>query len=163
MKFLLLNRHANSPWKGQSVSDHDRELDEVGFDEADLMGKRLLDKGVSFDSMVTSSALRALTTCQLIASNIKFDIERIDINKNIYGANCEDLMKIIRKTDDSIDSLAIFGHNPTLHILSESIYGQAISSFPPCSMIYIRFDSINWDSCFDCDKKTIFFDYPSNV
>ena len=71
MKFLLLNRHANSPWKGQSVSDHDRELDEAGFNEADLMGKRLLDKGVSFDSMVTSSAL----SCLLYTSPSPRDVE----------------------------------------------------------------------------------------
>jgi len=163
MKFLLLNRHANSPWKGQSVSDHDRQLDETGFNEANIMGKRLLDKNISFDSMLASSALRALTTCQSIASNIKFNIERICIDKNIYGANCEDLMQIIRKTDNSIESLAVFGHNPTLHLLSEYIYGKAINSFPPCSMIYIRFDSVDWESCFNGNKKILFFDYPGNV
>ncbi len=163
MKYLLLNRHAKSPWKNIHVSDHDRELNEKGFSDSTMMGKRLLDKKIKFDAMISSSALRALSTCQLIALEIGFNIEDIDVNKDIYGANHQELKKIISKTDNKIKNLAIFGHNPTLHVLSEKLYGKVIERFPSCSMIFVEFKTNDWSDCFNSNREVVFFDYPGNV
>ena len=163
MKYLLINRHAKSPWKNLNVSDHDRELDETGFSDALMMGKRLFDKSISFDLMLTSSATRALTTCQLIASEIKYPLENIKVDSSIYGSGIEDIQKIICAIDsDSVESLAIFGHNPTFHILSEKVSGQVIQKFPTCGMMYIQFDTHKWSNCFNSNVETIFFDFPKN-
>ena len=162
MKYLLLNRHAKSPCGTLNVSDHDRELSEQGFLEARSMGQRFAVKGVKFDAMITSSALRALATCQSIALELNFNIENIKIDKNIYGATKEVLKKIISKADNKIDRLAIFGHNPTFHMLSEEIYGKTISSFPPCAAIFVKFETSQWKDCFKCDREVLFFDWPEN-
>ena len=162
MKYLLLNRHAKSPWGNLNVSDHDRELSKQGFLEAKRMGERFLIRRMKFDSMITSSALRALTTCQSIALELNFNIENIKIDKNIYGATDQQLKRIICKIDNNINRLAIFGHNPTLHMLSEDIYGKVIESFPTCAAIFVKFETNQWGDCFKCDREVIFFDWPEN-
>ena len=163
MKRLLLARHANSPWKDANIPDHDRGLDDRGLKEASTMSKKLIDREAYFDSMLTSSALRAVTTCQVIASDLGFNMDNIEINKNMYGANCEELKQIIVQTDNRLGSLALFGHNPTFHTLSEFLYREAILKFPTCAMLYVIFFTKSWQNCFDSDRKVLFFDYPKNI
>jgi len=162
LKYLLVNRHAKSSWLNFNVSDHDRELNDKGFKDASDMGNRLSQKNISFDLMLTSSATRALTTCQLIALEIDYPIEKIEINSAIYGSEVEELKNIIKNTDDSVKSLAIFGHNPTFQALSEELYEKGIVKFSECSMLYILFEAQSWNQCFNADKKILFFDFPES-
>ena len=81
MKYLLINRHAKSPWNNLNVSDHDRELSEKGVSDALEMGGRLVKREVSFDLMISSTAIRALTTSQLIASRLNYPLYKIVENK----------------------------------------------------------------------------------
>ena len=160
MKYLLINRHAKSPWNNLSVSDHDRELNKKGVSDALEMGRRLVEKDMSFDLMISSTAIRALTTCQLIASKLNYPLDKIDQNKSIYGADLDCLKKIVEKLKEEVDSVAIFGHNPTLHLLAEYLSENTIERFPTCSMLYVVFDSEDWSSCFESSYEVLFFDYP---
>ena len=162
MKYLLINRHAKSPWNNFNISDHDRELNSQGVNDALSMGKRLLAKGISFNLIITSSAIRALTTSQLIASEINYPLDKIRVEKGIYGANNDDLKDIIHEIDNDVDSLAMFGHNPALHMLSEDLMEEKINKFPTCSMAYFEFKTDNWKEINNCDRKILFFDYPNN-
>ena len=112
--------------------------------------------------MLASSAIRALTTCQLIASEVNYPLYEICIKNDIYSSNSSSLKDIISKTDDSINSLAVFGHNPTLHILSEELMSGKIDKFPTCSMTYFKLKTDRWLNLIDCDRKMLFFDYPKN-
>ena len=163
MKYLLINRHAESPWSNFNVSDHGRELSDNGFKEASCMGKRLFKKNISFDLMLASSATRALTTCQLIALEIKYPIENIRIDNAIYGADVESLKSIIQSTPNNIESLAVFGHNPTFHEISNELHEENILRFSPCSMLYVSFSTDDWKECFKVPGKSIFFDFPQKV
>ena len=58
MKTLLILRHAKSKPKDPDISDYDRELDELGKDDALRMGKLLRNKGLVPDFIISSSALR---------------------------------------------------------------------------------------------------------
>ncbi len=146
------------------MNDHDRPLDQVGFNDSSVMGKRLCEKQISFDLMLSSTATRALTTCQLIAAEIGYSLEDISTNKDIYGASVEVLKDIITKTDsDKVESLSVFGHNPTLHMLAEELLNEKINRFPACSMVYVEFDTDRWLNAFNSHKKVIFFDSPENM
>ena len=162
MKYLLINRHAKSPWNNFNISDHDRELNSQGVNDALSMGKRLLAKGISFNLIVTSSATRALTTSQLIASEINYPLDEIRVEKGIYGANSDDLKDMIHEIDNDVDSLAMFGHNPALHMLSEDLMGEKIRKFPTCSMSYFELKTDDWKKINKCDSKMLFFDHPNN-
>ena len=146
------------------MNDHDRPLNEIGFQDSSMMGKRLHEKQISFDLMLTSTAIRALTTCQLIAAEIGYSLENILTNKDIYGANVELLKEIISSTDsDKVESLSVFGHNPTLHILAEELSKGKVDKFPPCSMVYIKFDTDRWLNVFNSNQEVVFFDSPQSI
>ena len=161
MKYLLLNRHAKSSWQSSHALDHDRELDPVGVSDATMMGKRLYEKGISFDLMLTSTAIRAITTCHLMASEIGYSVEDIQLDRNIYGADINTLKDIISSTnDEKVESLAVFGHNPTFHSLAIEILSEEINKFHACGMLYVQFNTDRWSNCFNSDKEVIFYDSP---
>ena len=67
MKQLLLVRHAKSSWANIDQDDFNRPLNERGHVDAPMMARRLLARGLSIDLIVSSTALRALTTAEYFA------------------------------------------------------------------------------------------------
>ena len=142
MKSVTIIRHAKSSWG--SATDFERPLDERGFDDAKLMGDALADKKINFDVSTSSSANRAITTAKIIAGQIKFKNEIIK-EKYIYGASSNELFHMITKLNNNINSIAVVGHNPTLHILSENLSNEKFVEFPTCSIVHISFAVDSWD------------------
>lgn len=72
MKTLLILHHAKSSLKDSSVPDHDRPLDELAKQVALLIGKLLRDRGLIPDFIMSSTALRAKTTTDLVVEGCKY-------------------------------------------------------------------------------------------
>ena len=66
---LTLIRHAKSSWDNSALSDFERPLNKRGIKNAPLMGKIIKKRGLVFDQIIASPALRAITTARLIAEN----------------------------------------------------------------------------------------------
>ena len=66
MKTLLIMRHAKSSWNELNIPDHDRPLNRRGKHDAPLMGKLLRDQKITLDLIISSTAVRAETTANLI-------------------------------------------------------------------------------------------------
>ena len=64
MKTLIIVRHAKSSWDDPDISDFNRPLNERGKKDAPRMAKRLKEKDLAFNTVVSSPAVRALTTCE---------------------------------------------------------------------------------------------------
>ena len=112
MKKLYIARHAKSDWGQQGYSDFDRPLNAKGFSDAEAMAKYLSSLNIKVDSIVSSSAKRALTTAKFYADKIitAGDLVEMDV---IYEAEERDMLQIINQTSDDFDSLMLVGHNPT--------------------------------------------------
>lgn len=67
MKKVYLIRHAKSSWKDFSLDDFERPLNKRGKSDAPLMGAKLHDKKVVPDTILSSPAVRAKTTAEIIA------------------------------------------------------------------------------------------------
>ena len=70
MKRIYFIRHAKSSWKDMDLADHDRPLNARGERDAPAMAAALAQRGVSPDGIITSSALRAVTTARLLAGGL---------------------------------------------------------------------------------------------
>ncbi len=66
-RILFLVRHAKSSWKDLSLADHDRPLNKRGYKNGPRMGKRLAKLPHRPEIIITSSAVRALTTAEILA------------------------------------------------------------------------------------------------
>ena len=84
MKTLLLIRHAKSSWDDPALPDKDRPLNDRGRRDAPKMGKRLAKRGVKPDLILSSPALRALRTAEIIAKMLDYQRRDIVLNERLY-------------------------------------------------------------------------------
>ena len=87
MKTLYLVRHAKSSRHDPSLSDRDRPLDERGKQDAPKMGQRLAKRDVRPDLLLSSPAVRALTTAQLIAEEVGYKRKDIVVDDRLYASS----------------------------------------------------------------------------
>ena len=112
MKLLVLIRHAKSSWDDPQVDDHDRPLNERGLRNAPEMGKRLRDWRVYLDALISSTAVRAQQTAEIIANSIDWPIQRISFDSNLYHASATELQNYVGSLSNDFSNVALFGHNP---------------------------------------------------
>ena len=143
MKTLFLVRHAKASRDDVSLSDRQRPLNERGLDDAAAMGKRLARHRVRPDLMLSSPAVRALKTAQLIAAEIGYPRKHILVDDQLYAARLEDLLSVIHGTDTKIDRLMLFGHNPEFSELASRLAGQPVD-LPTCAVAEFTYDGGSW-------------------
>ena len=101
MKTLLIMRHAKSSWKEQDLPDHDRPLNKRGKNDAPRMGKLLKDEDLVPDLIMSSTAVRAKKTAELVAKACKYK-GKIVLNHSLYGAEPAAYLKILEGLSDSL-------------------------------------------------------------
>tara|TARA_Y100000590_G_scaffold194149_1_gene220626 strand:+ start:3716 stop:4459 length:744 start_codon:yes stop_codon:yes gene_type:complete len=92
MKKIILLRHGESQWnlENRFTGWTDINLTKNGINEAKLSGKKIIQEGVSINSIHTSLLLRANHTANIVADIIEFDKKNIKydwrLNERHYGA-----------------------------------------------------------------------------
>ncbi|MCB1234427.1 MAG: histidine phosphatase family protein, partial [Verrucomicrobiae bacterium] len=84
MKELILIRHAKSDWGDASLDDHERSLNDRGLRDAPRVGEELARRGAKPDVILTSTAVRALTTARAVAGKLDFPAGRIAAMGELY-------------------------------------------------------------------------------
>ncbi|MEO5675048.1 MAG: histidine phosphatase family protein [Chitinophagales bacterium] len=160
MKQLFLVRHAKSSWKDASLDDHDRPLGKRGKRDAPFMAKILLDKKIKVDQIVSSTALRALSTAKEFAKKLDIKKGKIVTVAELYGAELNKLLDYIKSTDDSYNSLMLFGHNPEITALTNYLTEANIDNIPTCGIAAVDFEITHWSGIGAAEGKLRFFEYP---
>ena len=111
MKRISLIRHAKSDWNNQH-SDYYRPLNKRGTNDAPVMGKRLFAFYGKPDLIISSGAVRALTTAEFFATNCNYPTKNIKVNDNLYLASSRKIVEIIQSIDDKFSNVWLFSHNP---------------------------------------------------
>jgi phosphohistidine phosphatase len=161
-KELLLVRHAKSIWDDPYLDDHDRQLNERGFRNAPDMGKRLQGTDIRPEVWISSTALRAITTAEILAEQVGFPKDQIQRSRDLYHASATDLQEFIARLDDQIDSIALFGHNPGMTSLVANLYGLTIDNIPTCGVVHLQFREANWKAASSALPARVTFDFPKN-
>jgi len=143
MKTLYLNRHAKSSWKDSSLRDFDRPLNKRGRINADFLSVKFAQNhGV--DKILSSPAVRALTTAITFAKALGIEEDEVSQNKDIYGASIEEMMAIINGIEDENDTVMLFGHNPTFELLAAELDHNFNQAMVTCARVKIEFDFDSW-------------------
>ena len=161
-KELLLVRHAKSSWDDPYLDDHDRPLNERGLQNAPEMGKRLQGLSIRPEVWISSTALRAITTAEIIAEQVGFPQDQIQRTKDLYHASATELQEIISELDDQIDSVVFFGHNPGVTSLVANLYGLPIDNVPTCGVVHLQFNENTWSAVSSAPPARAYFDFPKN-
>ncbi|MES3019422.1 MAG: histidine phosphatase family protein [Bacteroidota bacterium] len=161
-KKLLLVRHAKSDWDNIKLSDFDRPLNSRGEKNAPEMAKRLLKKSIKPEQIVSSPAVRAITTARYFAKEL--GLEKSDIVKEpeIYEALTSTLMDVINELDNAYSFTALFGHNPGITSLVSNLCNEDLHNVPTCGMVLIEFPFEDWAMVSAGTGSLVFYDYPKN-
>jgi phosphohistidine phosphatase len=160
MKTLILIRHAKSDWSTAGQNDYDRPLNARGKTDAPNMGKRLIQHQLRPDLIVSSPALRAGTTAQLIARSISYPVNAITFDKGLYLCDIPYFETVIFGIDNTINTLAIVSHNNGLTDFVNSINNFKTENVPTCGIVAFDIHTDRWEDFPSAPKNLRFFEYP---
>ncbi len=160
MKYLYLIRHAKSSWADPGLNDFERPLNKRGKRDAPFMGKQIAGYDKRPEILISSPAKRALKTARLIGAECGFRKNQIIIKKSLYTFSFEPIVEVVRRTEDSINTLALVGHNHGLTECAELLSSTTLDNVPTCGIVLIQFPLPSWNLV-DTGKGTlVIFDYP---
>lgn len=161
---LYMIRHAKSSWEDPYQADFDRPLNKRGKQDAPRMGKRLKEREIHADLMLSSPAERALSTCKIIAEVIGYKQEKISTDRKLFHANDDQILSLIHKLNDKHDKVMIFAHNPGLTDFVNRLGGEsvAIDNFPTCGVVAFKLPVESWKELGWEKGEMEFYDYPKS-
>lgn len=162
MKSLYLMRHAKSSWSFDDLSDKQRPLNDRGRDDAPLMGQALAKRNTKLDLLVSSPAVRALSTAALVAHELEYPAEKIEVAETIYEATVPDLLAVVRQLPDAADSVLLVGHNNTLTDFANLLSPSEIPEMPTAAIVCLKFSTDQWTQADRANAEYYFFDKPKN-
>lgn len=142
---LVVIRHTKSSWNDFSLADFDRPLKKDRIDDAKKMGDKLKELGLHPDLIICSPALRTKQTAEHICDKLKYDYNKIRFDKSIYESTEEEIMQAIQVTDETVRTLVLIGHNPSLTHFVNNFLRQKINELPTTGVVWLEFDSLNWE------------------
>ncbi len=160
MKKLFIIRHGKSSWDIEDISDFDRPLRASGIHAAHFMGRKLADKGLRFDKVISSPAIRALHTACIFSTEQGISHQQISIEPAFYESRVDVVMNTLVEVSDSIYSLAIVGHNPVWTNLANYLMDSYIENIPTAGIICMDANIETWKDLRNLNHQLSFFDYP---
>jgi phosphohistidine phosphatase len=143
MRTLLVMRHAKSDWGASFSSDHERPLARRGVKAAKKMGRFLTEIGVIPDLVLSSTAVRAMSTAELAAEAGEWGCEII-ARRDLYASAPERVLDAIGEIDDGIDRLLIAGHEPTWSTVVTWLIGGGRVRMPTAAVACLDLAHGNW-------------------
>jgi phosphohistidine phosphatase len=145
VKYLFLLRHAKAISGELSSPDCDRPLSDRGFKDAQQLAAKLVKKNIDFDVFMTSHAIRAITTAQIIANVLGRKQKHIAVEKLIYEGNAAEILQMISFTPKKIDSILLVGHNPSISEIAFRVSREPML-MSTSSLIELSIDIKRWDN-----------------
>ena len=156
MKTIYLVRHAKSPKDEKGIKDWERPLTVAGIKKAQDIAQKLYRKKIEPGRMLSSHAFRALNTALIFAINMRYPVAALEISSSLYEKKASDIMDMLKTQNDSVSSVMIFGHNPSISNLSNLLTGKKGEDLPTSAVIAIRFTTEKWSELEKSKGKILF-------
>lgn len=124
-KIIYLARHAKSSWDSDAPSDFERPLSARGERDAKHMGEALNRLGWRPRKIIASPALRAKQTCLIYCEALSIPPESVVWNRDIYAAYMVTLLHSLNQQPETLESVMLVGHNPSMENLLTHLCGEA--------------------------------------
>jgi phosphohistidine phosphatase len=163
MKRLTLLRHAKTEAAHSGQDDWDRELEPRGQKDAPEMARRLRDRKLKPDRIVTSPAVRALATANIFAKELHVAASKFLQDERLYLASPKVILEVVRELATTEAHLMIVGHNPGITEFASRISAERdLDNMPTCAIYTVEFEleswsELEWDSGVNAE-----LDYPKN-
>lgn len=158
MKKLYILRHTKKEDEDLNIDDYDRNLSKEGIEEAEKIAKDFANKNLKIDLIVASPANRTRQTAEIFAKYLNYN-KTVMLNDVLYMAFVNELLETISYTFDTIDSMMIVGHNPSLTALAVTLVGFK-EKFQMGGIMEIDFDCDSWIDISKENAKLINYEVP---
>jgi len=143
MKTVCFIRHAKSSWDQAGLADIDRPLNIRGKTTAPVMAQIMADKGYTPDLIISSTAKRARQTAKYFRKQFGIKKQAVQLEPTIYGGDEQCIFEIIRKIPDTLHTVFLFGHNPTMNYLA-ALFSEDRIHVPTCGILVIQLAIDHW-------------------
>lgn len=123
MKTAILMRHAEA---ARHADDYERDLTHAGREAAKHSATRIAARNPSIDWAITSAAVRAHNTAELVLSALG-STAPLTSQESLYEAGTETYLEELRRSPASANCVLLVGHNPTVSALAQRLSGQSVS------------------------------------
>ena len=114
---LLVLRHAKSSWADEYTDDWERPLTDRGVRDATSIGELLRRRRMVPDLLISSDAVRAQSTAQLVAEASGYG-GKVQLSSKLYHARPAAAIEVLQGAPNpGADAIMIVAHNPGLEEL----------------------------------------------
>ena len=156
MKKLILIRHAKASHE-MGYADFERPLKPSGMQDAAIMAARLREAGFMPEALVSSPALRTITTANIFSEHLSLQPASTDMR--IYNAEEDTLLDVVNELPSQYNSMALIGHNPGISQLLYYYTGH-MRDMETCAIAVIEFDLKHWSAVKRKSGKAIYYSTP---
>lgn len=153
-KTVLLMRHGEA---GTALRDFDRPLTEAGVEQCKSRGLMLQQHKVVCSAIVSSPALRTLSSATAVAEVIHYPVDRIIIEDPLYNASEETIFQAIKRFDDTWHTVLLIGHNPGLGVVAQTLCPQVQGNLDVSELYAISFPLLHWSDITPANGQLITF------
>jgi phosphohistidine phosphatase len=158
MKTIYLVRHAKASRDKKGLKDWERSLTVDGVRRAQKVAKKLYSKKVLPKRMASSYAFRSLNTAIIFATTLRIPVSSIEIYSSLYEKKASDIINMLKKQDDSVESLMLFGHNPSISDICNRLTRKKNKELPTSAVACIQFKATKWSDIGKFAGKLIFIE-----
>ncbi|MBK9174828.1 MAG: histidine phosphatase family protein [Flavobacteriales bacterium] len=163
MRTLYICRHAKSSWADPGQDDHDRPLNERGQRDAPLMANHFKERGERIDLIVSSDAVRALSTAKSFKQELRMDGNRFRLEPKLYHASVQTIAQVVAAFPDDCQRAMIVGHNPGLSEAVLYFSSENIGELPTCGLVRIDFVADEWKATGRDLGTLVWFEQPKRI
>ncbi len=160
-RWLLILRHGKSERGPQYEIDFERPLAPRGRQAAAAIGQYLAQHVPPVDLIVASTAVRALTTAQLVREELGA-LELVE-REQVYGAGLSSLLETVAGFPDSAACVLLVGHNPGLEELAAQLSGDHGLILKTCSLARIKLSGATWTAAIKQRGELVGLQHPREL
>jgi phosphohistidine phosphatase len=164
MKKIIFVRHGKAEEPSEGFSDFERSLTEKGKVISRMMAIKLKEREKDIGLIITSPAFRAIETALIFAGVYSVPPEEIIINSSLYfNIDQYSFIEVLRNTLEGVDTITLFGHNPSFTELPELFSIEGIEELPKSGIIGLSFKTRTWSGIKRDTGTTEYFLKPKKV
>ena len=159
MKKLFFIRHSKAIPNG-SCNDFDRPLNEKGIANTHLMSDVLLKQKIKPQLVISSPAIRAVSTAIIMCNDLKFPLNQLILEPILYESTVQHYLNVIQKTNNTIETLFLFAHNPTITEVCNIFSNTSIEHVPTSGVVGLSIDIDDWEKINKTKSSLLVYDFP---
>ena len=170
MKRLAVLRHAKSSWKKRELDDFERPLNGRGRRAARRMGREMSERGMQFDFVLASPAVRVRETIDGVSQEHELGA-LIRFEPRIYMARVAELLELVGTIPDDAENALLVGHNTSAERLviklakddERGLRKRVEEKFPTAALAVIDLPIERWDALQPESGRLVELIYPADL